>query len=100
MASVYGTEGQRFESSRARLKTRMDAGFSPLLTFDLEGRRSNLAGGGVKRFSVLRRRRLDFLATFLATSAVGSPAVGDRSCSMTGSAATAKADRVEDVGLT
>jgi hypothetical protein len=54
----------------------MDAGFSPLLTFDLEGRRSNLAGGGFKRFSVLRRRRLDFLATFLATSAVGSPGRG------------------------
>jgi hypothetical protein len=78
----------------------MDPGISAGLTFDLEGRRSNRTARGFKRFSVLTRRQLDFLATFLATSAVGSPAVGDRSCSMTGSAATAKADRVEDVGLT
>jgi hypothetical protein len=48
----------------------MGAGVFADLTFDLEGRRSNRAGGGFKRFSVLTRRRLDFLATFLATSAM------------------------------
>jgi hypothetical protein len=48
----------------------MGAGISLGLTFDLKGRRSNPAGGGLKRFSLLRRRRFDFLATFLATFAM------------------------------
>jgi hypothetical protein len=40
-AAVYGTEGQRFESSRARCKSRMDAGIFADLTFDLDDRRSS-----------------------------------------------------------
>jgi hypothetical protein len=48
----------------------MNAGFLADLTFDLDGRRSNRTGRGFKRFSMAMRRRFDFLATFLATSAL------------------------------
>jgi hypothetical protein len=34
-AAVYGTEGQRFESSRARSRSRVDAGIFVVLTFGL-----------------------------------------------------------------
>ena len=80
-ASVYGTEGHRFESCRARRETRMSAGIFADLTFGLEGRRSNRMDRGFKRFSVAVGRRFDFLATLLATSAMAGlpPLMGSRS---------------------
>jgi hypothetical protein len=48
----------------------MDCWDSRGLTFDLEGRRSSRPGRGFKRFCVVVRRRFDFLATLLATSAM------------------------------
>src|SRR5215212_6797644 len=43
-ASVYGTEGQRFESSRARSKTPVNTGVFVGLIFGLGDRRSNGQG--------------------------------------------------------
>jgi hypothetical protein len=43
----------------------MDTGVSPRLTFDLDGRRSNRAGGGFKRFSLARASPVRFSGDFL-----------------------------------
>jgi hypothetical protein len=59
-ASVYGTEGHRFESCRARYETRMDAGGFDILIFGLEGRRSSRPTCCFRRSSVPVARPVDF----------------------------------------